>query len=192
MGKRRLQPCCVLAALALCGACVKPPLQLDVGPLPETTLEQARSDAYVGRRVRWGGELVTTKPGKQETCFEIVQRPLDGEARPRETDDSLGRFVACANGFYDPAIYAPGREITVLGTVREPVTDTIGEYEYSYAKVAAEEIYLWPKRSRRSRVYYAHDPWPYYYGPYYYGPHYPYYPGPGHPWYPYWPPYRYW
>jgi outer membrane lipoprotein len=187
MWKRRIKLFGMLALLALPGACVRPPVQLDVGPLPETTLEQARNEAYVGRRVRWGGELVATKPGKDETCFEIVQRPLDSEARPRQTDESLGRFLACAPGFYDPAIYAPGREVSVLGSVREPVADTIGEYEYSYARVAAEEIHLWPKRTGRSRAYYAYDPWPYYYGPYY-----PYYPGPGYPWYPYWPPYRHW
>ena len=43
-------------------------------------------------------------------------------ARPLVTDASFGRFVACGPGFYDPAVYAKDRSLTVLGTV-EGVTD---------------------------------------------------------------------
>jgi outer membrane lipoprotein len=170
----------VLGASLLASACVRPPASLDIGALPEITLEQARDPAYAGRRVRWGGEIVAANPGEKNTCFEVVQRPLDRAARPLDTDESVGRFRACAAGFYDPVIYAPGRDITVVGTVQQPATDRIGEREYDYATLAAEVVYLWAKREARPRVYYIVEPWPYY------GPYFPY----GYGWYPYWQPHR--
>jgi outer membrane lipoprotein len=133
----------------------------------DVTFEEARGGAGVGRRVRWGGTIEATRPGKDETCLEVVQHPLDAQARPRDTDESLGRFLACAPGFYDPAVYSRGRAVTVVGMIREPLTDRIGEYDYHYARVAAADIYLWPKREPLPEVYYLPPPWPYYYGPYY-------------------------
>ncbi len=155
------------------GACVTPPAVLSGGAFSETTVEEAQSRDLTGQRVRWGGSIVATEPGKDETCFEVVSRPLDREARPRRTDDSDGRFLACAAGFFDPAVYAEGREISVVGTLQATTLRKIGEYEYRYPRVIAENVYLWPKR----------EPVPPYY---YYGP------WAGPPWYSVWGPWPYW
>jgi outer membrane lipoprotein len=106
-------------------------------------------------------------PRTDDTCFEIVRRPLDATARPRATDESDGRFIACATGFYDPAIYAEDRELTVVGTIVPPVSRPIGDYEYRYPRLAAEVVYLWEERA-----YPVYAPYPYgpYYGPWYYDP----------------------
>lgn len=143
-----------LALMAL-AACARPPGVLR-GTFPPLTVAEAQREAGVGERVRWGGEIVSATPEASETCFEIVSKLLDREARPGSGDESFGRFIACAPGFYDPAIYAPGREVTVVGTV-EPVTDgQVGEVEYAFARVRAETVYLWPRRVPRDVVYYPY------------------------------------
>ena len=116
--------------------------------------------------------MVTT-PEKDQTCFEVVSRPLDREARPRLTDESAGRFLACAAGFFDPAVYSAGRDISVVGTLQAPAVGKIGDYEYRYPRVAAEHVFLWPKREA-VQAYYYYDPW---LNPF---------------WYPVWRPWPYW
>lgn len=158
----------------LFAACVRPPPPLG-GTYAEIAMRDAQQGGLTDQRVRWGGTLVTVNPGKEDTCFEILARPLNSEARPRRTDESEGRFMACAPGFYDPAVYVKGRELTVAGTLQEPETQKIGEHEYRYPKVAAEKIYLWPERQAYPPPYYPYwadiwypgwGPWPY--GPWYY------------------------
>ncbi len=170
-----------LLLLAFVNACAKPPAPL-AGAYPEISLREAQQGGLTGQRVRWGGTIVSTTPGKEDTCCEILERPLNAEARPRHTDESDGRFIACAPGFYDPAVYAQGREVTIVGTLQEPEMRKIGEHEYRYPKIAAEKVYLWPQREPARSYYYpwpdpfwypAWGPWPYgtwYYGPSYWGP----------------------
>ena len=135
-----------LLALAVVSGCVRPPTTLR-GDYPPLTVGDAQRQAGVGERVRWGGELVGTTPDAGHTCFEVVSKALDRQARPQFGDDnSTGRFVACANGFYDPAIYASGRDVTVVGTVEPVEPGKVGGADYSFAKVQAQTVYLWPKR----------------------------------------------
>jgi outer membrane lipoprotein len=165
-----------LGLLLLVGACARPPAPLAVSPLAEVTVEQARQHDAGGQRVRWGGTIAAVTPRRDETCLEVVSRPLDDQARPRRTDQTDGRFIACAPGFYDPAIHTQGREVTVVGTVQSPTEGTIGEYAYRYARLAAERVYLWPERETQRVVYYGPwveplwypywGPWPYYPWPY--------------------------
>jgi outer membrane lipoprotein len=145
----------VLALAFLTAGCARPPHVLR-GSFAPLSPRDVQARGAVEERVRWGGKIVNTTPGKDQTCFEILSKPLDGAARPVDTDETYGRFVACAPGFYDPAVYAPGREVTVVGTVAEPMTRTVGDYEYKFPVVKAETVYLWRKREERM-VYY--DPW---------------------------------
>ncbi len=160
--------------LLLLAACATPPAPLASGPFAAIGHQQALAEVARGERVRWGGSVVKTTPQEEETCFEIVAHPLDRRGRPRSTDTTAGRFVACAPGFFDPAVYRLGRELTVIGRVAEPEEGRIGDHPYRYPKLTAETVYLWPER----RVEYG-SPWypgwypdPFWYGPWY-GPPYP-------------------
>ena len=77
-------------------------------------------------------------------------------------DRSLGRFIACRAGFYDPEVFMAGREITVSGRVEGFETRKVGNYDYRYPRVAAEVVYLWPERRDVDVIV---DPW--YRGGYY-------------------------
>src|SRR5690625_6290938 len=85
----------ITALLAAGCATIPEPL---AGEYPATTPDQA-DDSHVGQNVRWGGRIVDTRPGTDETCIEILARPLDSKARPSDSDRHHGRFLACREGF---------------------------------------------------------------------------------------------
>jgi len=159
-----------------------PPALRDGGTFADITVAQAQQYELSGQHVRWGGTIVKVTPHENQTCLEIVSRPLDDEARPIATDETFGRFLACSSGFYDPEVYREGRKVTIVGTLESSVVGKIGELSYHYPKVAAETVYLWPKLPPRY-IYQPIDPFwsPYYYGPWPYGP-WPYGPWPYGPW----------
>ncbi len=115
----------------------------------------------VGSRVRWGGTIAEVSLTRTQTCFEVVSHPLDASKRPEADDRTEGRFIACAPGFYDPAVYAAGREVTFVGMLEAPSLGKVGQYEYLFPHLAASSVYLWPKRP---------PPMPYYYDPFWYQP----------------------
>jgi outer membrane lipoprotein len=144
------------ALIAGCATAPKP-LQGDYAAvLPqEASATQATSAA-----IRWGGSIVSVTPAPDRTCMEILGRELGDTARPRLTpDESAGRFIACRAGFYDPAIFAEEREVTVTGRIEGFEVRRIGEYDYRYPLVAADVIYLWPER-RDEAYYYPAPYWP--------------------------------
>jgi outer membrane lipoprotein len=142
---------------------MRPPARL-AGVFPPTSIAGAQAGGHEGERVRWGGRIVSTTPGRAETCLEVVGLPLDREARPQDSDDSQGRFVACTPGFLDPAVYSRDREVTVVGTLEETISRPIGEYDYLFPRVRAETVYLWPKPEPVPAYW---DPYPYpWFGPF--------------------------
>lgn len=171
-----------LAALALCSACAMPPGPLRHGSFSPVDPRRAATEDRSGERVRWGGTIAKVEPARSETCLEIVGRPLDARARPELADRTIGRFRACASGFLEPEIYAPGRRVTIVGVIRGRAKTRVGRYELDIPVVSAEVVYLWPPAG----VYYP-PAYPYVVFGYPYAP-YPYY---GYGWsfgfgWPYW------
>jgi len=149
------------AALAGCATAPKP-LR---GEFAATVPEQSALGGQTGDRVRWGGRIVAVAPTPQETCIEILARELNASARPvTSADHSLGRFIACRAGFYDPAIFTTERDLTITGRIVGFETRRIGEYDYRYPRVAADVVYLWPERVAQERIYFNDPFWPGYYG----------------------------
>ena len=89
-------------------------------------------------------------------------------------DQSQGRFIACRAGFYDPAVFEAGRDVTFIGKIDGYQNTRIGEYDYRLPKLSADVIYLWPEQRQVDVVPYPYGPW-----------------GPG-PWGPYWGGYGRW
>jgi outer membrane lipoprotein len=153
-------------------------------PVPFGEL-RANPEALKGRTAILGGEILQTYNLREGTRIEVLQRPLSGSATPRLTDTTGGRFMALCQEYLDPAVYAPGRRITVAGQVLGSYVGKVGEVDYTYPLIACQEIHLFPSASAELR---RTAPYPWWYGdPYFYpwgvGP-YPY----GF-WRPYW---RYW
>ena len=164
----------VLAVLAMLAGCASVPEVLRGGPEkgPDPTQVRTTPKQYAGMTVRWGGVIVDVENGPAQSLVQVVSRPLSTNARPLETDQTWGRFVARITGFIDPVDYAAGREITVVGVLEGTEQRNIDAYPYSYPVVRATGYYLWPLRL-------PPVPDPFYYSPFY------------SPWYPYPYPYPY-
>jgi outer membrane lipoprotein len=122
-------------------------------------------EAYKGKIVIWGGEIIQTINQKDKTTLiEVLQRPLDWQEEPKEAETSGGRFLILVERFLDPHIYKKGREITVAGEILGEKTRPLGEMQYRYPFVLSKQIYLWREYG------YSYPP------PYYPSPYYPYYP----------------
>jgi outer membrane lipoprotein len=130
--------------------------------------------AVFGQTVRWGGTLIDARVEKDSTCFEVLSRELDKYLRPRLEDRTAGRFIACKSGFYDPEVFARGREVTLTGRIRNIEERPIDEFTYRYPVVDVDQLVLWEVREEVMVIDYPYDP---FYYPYYWnGPYWGYYP----------------
>jgi outer membrane lipoprotein len=119
-------------------------------------------EAYKGKIVIWGGEIIETINQRDKTTLiEVLERPLDWTEEPKITKRSRGRFLVLAEGYLDPYIFRRGRELTVAGEILGEKSKLLAEMEYRYPLLLSKQIYLWGMH------YYYHYPPPYY----------PYYPG---------------
>jgi outer membrane lipoprotein len=123
---------------------------------PSLTESQVKRnpEAYNGKLVVWGGEIIKTENQKDGTTIvEVFQRPLDCRGEPKRTVASEGRFLVVVDKYLDPYLYRTGKEITVAGELQGEETRPLGEMDYQYPVLLAKQIHLWD--------YYA------YYSPYY-------------------------
>ncbi len=161
MNMRFLLPAVAALSLAACATAPKP-LQ---GQFSGVTPRDSVAAPQVGTQVRWGGKIIATNPGQGQTCFQLLSRPLNASGRPDSgsSDASDGRFVACRAGFYDPAVFEPGRDVTFIGTIAGYEDTKIGEFDYKLPKIQADVVYLWPVvRDVQVVPAYPYGPW----GPY--------------------------
>ena len=97
----------------------------------------------IGEIVLYGGKIIATENHEGTTTLTILQLPLDNRDRPQDNDRSQGRFLVFTDQFLDPAVYAEGYLVTVAGKLVSTETGLIGELEYHYPKIKAQEIKLW-------------------------------------------------
>jgi len=128
--------------------------------------------AYKGARVIVGGDILSTQPKPGETEIELLARRLRDDDSPERSDRSPGRLLLRSADFLDPAVYAAGRRISVIGTVSGVEERKVGELPYRYPVIAVERIRLWPQEVAQYGAYYPWGAWPYGpYDPYYFGPY---------------------
>ena len=148
--------------------------------VPFSQLREA-PDAYQGRIFILGGLIVETRLTGKGSQIEAVSVPVDSRGYLKDTEHSLGRFLAIYPGeraFLDPLVYRKGREITLAGEFLEFRKGKIDEMEYVYPVFAIKQIYLWEEREYYYPAYPYYYPYPYWWYDPLWGP----YPGP------YWPP----
>ena len=126
---------------------------------------QRDPDAYSGRTVLLGGEILQVSNLKEETELQLLQKPLGRRDVPVETDGSEGRFIVTHGGYLDPAVYRAGRYVTALGEVTGSRMIKVGEAEHQVPIIHSKFLRLF------ATPQYAN----YSYGPSYYPSYYPYY-----------------
>jgi len=126
--------------------CATVPSDLRSGP-DQALLPFSEASTVInhGQAARWGGEIAHVSNLQQGSQLEVVQFSLNASGRPLKTDKSGGRFRILVPGFIDPAIYAPGRLVTALGTFTGIKQGKVGEQEYAFPALESEQIHLWPE-----------------------------------------------
>jgi outer membrane lipoprotein len=130
-------------ALLLAGCATR----FDIGDADPATLpEQAATDPgrVRDKSVAWGGLIVSTRNLADHTQLEILAYPLDARGRPDRDARPGGRFIALHIGYLETADYKEGRLVTVVGTVTETRTGSVGEARYVYPVVKVSRLQLWP------------------------------------------------
>jgi outer membrane lipoprotein len=118
----------------------------------------ADPDAYRGRSVLLGGYVIETRNLPEKTLIMVLQSPLGYRKEPAPESSSKGRFIVSVAGFIDPAIYRPGRKVTIAGTISGKDVRLVGEVEYTYPVITKKEIYIWPEEEstrREPRVHFG-------------------------------------
>lgn len=134
---------------------------------------QTDPKAYTGRKVVWGGLIVSTENLENKTLIEVFQTRLDFTQSPtREPLANGGRFIVAIEGYADPLIYREKKGITAAGVITGIETKKIGKMDYAYPVVTPVELHLFDMSEET-----AYPPPPYYYQHPMYQPYYwPYYP----------------
>ncbi len=139
--------------------------QVDVtAPFQEV---QKAPQKYINKNVLWGGTIIDTNVKADSTFIKVIDKDLDFEKQPEEGDKSNGRFIVRCPGFLDPAVYRPGREITVIGTLSGTTVEPVGELRYTYPVVESKQLHLWEPRAKYRRpTYWDYPPLPFPYDSY--------------------------
>jgi len=101
-------------------------------------------EAYRGKVVLLGGEIIKTENVPNKTVITVLQRSLGYNQKPDSEGESKGRFMVSTPDFLDPAIYRPRRKITVVGSVMGKEVRPLGELEYTYPVIEKKELHIWP------------------------------------------------
>jgi len=118
-------------------------------------------NAYQGKTVIWGGEIIDTTNQKDGTTFvEIFQLPLSRWGEPNDRYPSGGRFLIVTEKYLDPYLFRRGRKVTVAGEILGEEFRKLGEMDYRYPLLSGNQVHLW--RDYYARPYtspYYYDPW---------------------------------
>src|SRR3990170_4816182 len=141
---------------------------------------QADPKAHIGRKVVWGGLIISTENLEDKTLIEVFQTRLDSTQSPtREPLANGGRFIVSIEGYADPLIYREKKGITAAGVIAGIETKKIGRMDYAYPVLKPMETHLfdmeeaaYPPPYYQYRMYQPYY-WPYY--PWWYRPYPPYY-----------------
>jgi len=104
---------------------------------------QSDPDRFKGVWVMLAGVIIAVRNAQEGTVINILQKPMDSDGRPLDTDASEGRFLVRTGQFLDSAIYHPGRLITVIGEVSGNEIRPIDEIRYRYPVLNEKFLHLW-------------------------------------------------
>ena len=104
---------------------------------------QADPEKFKGAWLMLAGVVISSKNTKEGAVIEVLQKPMDGDGRPLDTDMTEGRFLIQTDQFLDSTVYHGGRLITVIGEVVGQKTAPIDEIRYQYPLLNAKALHLW-------------------------------------------------
>jgi outer membrane lipoprotein len=124
--------------------------KVDQSLTPQSVI--AEPDISRNKMALWGGTILDTRNLKDTTQVEVLAYPLDSFHRPMQESKPLGRFIIQHQGYLEPANYAQGRRLTVLGSVSDSKLGKVGESNYTYPVINRRQLHLWSERSGESKT----------------------------------------
>ncbi len=164
-----------LVLLILFSGCASPiysPIGDPTFKTPELARVRTDTETYLGLKARWGGNITRVENHQDETWVEVIEHKLSRSGHPKNDNASGGRFIARIPGFLDPAIYAPNRQITIIGTLETTIERPIGEHPYTFPVVSVTQHRLWEALKEPPIIYYESFYPPYWYSPFHHRRHY--------------------
>ena len=104
----------------------------------------ASPEAYKGRLILLGGEILKAKRLKEGTQVELLQLPLNEDQEPTtDLTRSEGRVLVLHQEFLDPATLTPGMLVTFVGEVSGAIIEKMDEVDYRYPTLTVKHWYVW-------------------------------------------------
>lgn len=130
----------------LISACARPVFEAPEGATAITPAGAAAEPSRAeGRRVIWGGRVITSRNLAESTELVVLGLPLSRSQRPEVRSRPVGRFIVDYPGYLETMVFETGRLVTVDGRVAGLETRPVGESRYEYPRVRAEAVHLWPE-----------------------------------------------
>lgn len=143
----RALPVSVALSLLLSACAVSPFNKVGLGQIDRTvSYTQAVQNplAVRGHQVLFGGSIVSTQNFTDHTEITLLAYPLDKADRPITSAAPSGRFIVLHPGYLEGMHYAPGRLLSVRGTLQGVQVQPLGQNKYNYPLLDSRELYLWP------------------------------------------------
>ncbi|MCW8855422.1 MAG: Slp family lipoprotein [Gammaproteobacteria bacterium] len=144
----------LITLLTLLNGCASSPKfdtrEVDFSLTPISVI--AEQENSPGKHVLWGGVILATKNLKTSTQIEVLAYPLDSYHTPQKDQKPLGRFIIHHPGYLEPTLYTQGKIVTVRGDIRKIEKGKVGESEYSYPVIYAQQLHLWSGDSNRVKT----------------------------------------
>ncbi len=133
-----------LFLVAGCAPVISKQIREQVKPTitPEAVLSDPNS--YKGEMIILSGIIIESENSNEGTLLKVLQRPAGFRGKPKDIDESSGRYLALVDHYLDTAIYTKGRAVTTAGEVQGTRELPLGETKYTYPVISVKEIYLWP------------------------------------------------
>jgi outer membrane lipoprotein len=146
----RRQGILLLLLTLLLGACASGPRYPTEGVELALTPQQAIAEEGImhGKTILWGGMIINSTNLKSQSRLEILAYPLDSNQFPQTDSAPMGRFLVFKSGYLETVDFAPGRLVTVRGPLSGIQRGKVGETNYTYPLVRAQNLYLWPRTGR--------------------------------------------
>ena len=137
----------LFSGLLLFGCAATPKFDTSFVDRTLTPQDAAEQDAInEGKTVLWGGIILDLRNLQNTTRMEVLAYPLNRSERPLQNKKPLGRFILLHSGFLEPTVYGQGKLVSASGVVGKSQAGKIGESDYVFPVLNAEQIHLWSSK----------------------------------------------
>lgn len=122
---------------------------------PDITFNAVINDpeGYKEQMIILSGIVLKTENTKEGTLLQVLQRPAGFRGKPKDVDETSGRFLALDSRYLDVNVFTEGRAVTIAGEIQGKRTLPLDKTEYTYPLISVKELYLWPDTGRYNDPY---------------------------------------